>query len=204
MKKEESIYDVKYGDLPASKEELVSLIQSTMKEKDLEKIQERIKEIENIPWNEMTFIFYLIPKSTPRPRFSNSTGSFYVKNAANNKRMLANHILNNHIIYTRTQFTVNAYLPTPSCSKKDCLLAEMGYIRPLTDPDWDNIGKTYSDMIQGILLTNDNLITDGITRKYYSIKPRVEIILRWQESFDSNFNKRRVTSTKIYKSYFEI
>lgn len=204
MKKEEIEYDFKYGDLPSSKEELVDLIMSTMKDKDLESVQERIQEIQDIPWNEMKFIFYIIPKSTPRPRFSNSTGSFYVKNAANNKKMLANHILNNRIIYTRTQFTVNAYLPTPKCSKKDCLLAEMGYIRPLTDPDWDNIGKTYSDMIQGILLTNDNLITDGITRKFYSIKPRVEIILKWQDSFDSNMNKRRVTSTKIYQSYFEV
>lgn len=203
MNKDEFEYDEKYGDLPSTKEECISLIQSTMKEKDLIQIQDRMKEISSIPWDEVTYTFYLIPKSTPRPRYSNMTGTFYVKNAAKNKKLLANHIISNRIIHTRVEFTLVAYLPTPCCSKKDCLLAEMGLIRPLSDPDWDNIGKTYSDMIQDLLLMNDNLITDGITRKFYSIKPRIELTLRWQESYDSRMNERRVTSSKLYKSYFE-
>lgn len=204
MKKEEQEYDEKYGHLPSTKEECIEWIKSSMREKDLSSIGDSIREIESIPWNETNFIFYLIPKSTPRPRYSNTTGTFYVKNAANNKKLLANHIITNHIIHTRVEFTIVSYFPTPKCSKRDMFLAEMGYIRPLIDPDWDNIGKTYSDMIQDLLLMNDNLITDGISRKYYSIKPRVEMKLRWQEAYDSRMNKKRITSSKLYKSYFEV
>lgn len=202
LTKEEVEYDKKYGNLPSDHDEIVSFLKSNMRDKDLEDVQKHIEYIDSIPWNEMRFIFYMIPKSTPRPRYSSKTGTFYVKNAAHNKKMMERHVTTDKIIFTRTEFTVLAYLPTPKCSKRDCLLAELGYIRPLTDPDWDNIGKTYSDMIQGILITNDNIICDGSTKKFYSIKPRVEIIIRWQDQFDSRFNEKRVTSTKTYKSYF--
>lgn len=202
LTKEEVEYDKKYGNLPSDHDEIISFLKSNMRDKDLEDVQKHIKYIDSIPWNEMRFIFYMIPKSTPRPRYSSKTGTFYVKNAAHNKKMMERHTTTDKIIFTRTEFTVLAYLPTPKCSKRDCLLAELGYIRPLTDPDWDNIGKTYSDMIQGILITNDNIICDGSTKKFYSIKPRVEIIIRWQDRFDSRFNEKRVTSTKTYKSYF--
>lgn len=206
-KRDDNEYDIRYGSYPNTKEELVEYIKSNMRASDIREAENRISDIESIPWRSETYIFYIVPKSTPRPRYSGRTRSFYVKDAAYNKKMMEKHIVRSEIIYTRTKFTVTAYLPTPSCSKKDCLLAEMGLIRPISDPDWDNIGKTYSDMIQGILITNDNIICEGITRKFYSIKPRVEIKLEWQENFDCLFNKRRVTSSKIfqgYKDYFGI
>ena len=204
MMKEEMKYDKKYGNIPSDKEEILRLLESQLRPKDYEDMQKKIEMIENIPWHEMRFILYLVPKSTPRPRYSSKTGTFYVKNAAHNKKMLEKHIFAEKIIYTRTEFYVDAYLPTPKCSKVDTLLAEKGYIRPISDPDWDNIGKTYSDMIQGILITNDNIISDGVTRKYYSIKPRVEITIRWQEGFESRFLEKRVMHSKIYQSYFSI
>ena len=57
------------------------------------------------------------------------------------------------------------------------VLAELGLIRPLKKPDFDNLAKTYSDMTQGILLFDDALIIEGISRKWYSCKPRIENIL---------------------------
>ena len=58
-------------------------------------------------------------------------------------------------------------------------------------------------MIQRILILNDNIITKGSTEKYYSVKPRVEIDIKYQLGYDSKFNKRRMESTKAYKDAVE-
>ena len=72
------------------------------------------------------------------------------------------------------------------------ILAEMGYIRPISKPDWDNVGKTYSDMIQGTLLFDDSLIIEGISRKFYSIKPRIEIKIEYMKKYDSLYNTNKM------------
>ena len=77
-------------------------------------------------------------------------------------------------------------------SKVDTVLAELGLIRPITKPDWDNLAKTYCDMIQGLLIKDDRLIVDGSLQKYYSIKPRVEVRLSYMESYDSNFTRKKI------------
>ena len=88
MMKEEMEYDKKYGHIPSDKEEILRLLESQLRPKDYEDMQKKIETIESIPWHEMKFILYLVPKSTPRPRYSSKTGTFYVKNAAHNKKML--------------------------------------------------------------------------------------------------------------------
>ena len=79
------------------------------------------------------------------------------------------------------------------------LLAEEGFVRPETDKDWDNFGKAYSDMIQGILLTNDCTITMGRVDKFYSIKPRVVIIINYMADFDCDYNKSHLVRSKYFK-----
>jgi Holliday junction resolvase RusA-like endonuclease len=74
----------------------------------------------------------------------------------------------------------------------DQVLAEMGLIRPLKKPDFDNLAKTYSDMVQGVLLYDDALIIEGISRKWYSCKPRIEIKFKYMTSYDSDYNKKRI------------
>jgi Holliday junction resolvase RusA-like endonuclease len=84
------------------------------------------------------------------------------------------------IVKGACSFDCKCYLPIPtSWSKVDTLLAELGIKRPISTPDWDNLGKTYSDMIQPWLLFNDSFIVDGACHKYYSLKPRVEITLEY-------------------------
>ena len=63
---------------------------------------------------------------------------------------------------------------------------------------WDNLGKTYSDMIQDILLLNDNIVNPGRVEKYFSLKPRVEIYIKYQDGFDSNFNRKKITNSTQY------
>ena len=76
-------------------------------------------------------------------------------------------------------------------NRAEKMLAELGFIRPISKPDFDNLAKTYSDMIQGSLLYDDQLIVEGRSSKYYSIKPRIEITLEYMEDFDCDFNKRK-------------
>ena len=58
-------------------------------------------------------------------------------------------------------------------------------------------------MIQHRLLLNDNIISHGECDKYYSIKPRVEITVRYQLGYDSKFNRRRTESSTAYKKAVE-
>ena len=83
-------------------------------------------------------------------------------------------------------------------SSVDKVLAELGFIRPISKPDWDNLAKAYCDMIQGFLLEDDSLIIEGVSKKFYSVKPRVEITLEWMESHDSKFNENKIVN-RIHK-----
>ena len=89
-------------------------------------------------------------------------------------------------------------------TKVEILRAEMGNLSAMSNPDWDNLGKTYSDMIQQILLMNDNIITKGNVEKFYSVKPRVVISIKYQIGFDSKFNKRRILNSTNFKKAIEI
>ena len=82
----------------------------------------------------------------------------------------------------------------------DTVLAELGLIKPVTTPDWDNFGKTYSDMVQKYLLLNDSLITDGSVKKRYSLKPRVEITITYLLNYDCLYNKRVIENSKAFKT----
>ena len=68
----------------------------------------------------------------------------------------------------------------------------MGFGSPINKPDWDNLAKTYCDMIQDIILDDDSLIVKGVLEKRYSLKPRIEIHIEYMEDFDINFNKKKI------------
>ena len=173
--------------------------------KDINKIQKEIERISNIPTYKIKMIFYVIPEATPRPRLNFLHGNFYVSNASDNNnffKLTVNSVeeLRSLLVTTACQLCVNMYFPIPSgMNKVDIILAELGMINPICKPDWDNLGKTYSDMIQKWLLLDDNLVTIGRCDKHWSLKPRVEIELAYQQTHDCIFNKRRVTNSKFYQ-----
>ena len=83
-------------------------------------------------------------------------------------------------------------MPIPSSMKSvEQLCAELGFIRPLSKPDWDNLAKTYCDMINDCIISDDKNIIDGKLSKFYSIKPRIEITLQYASDFDSDYNERK-------------
>ena len=51
-------------------------------------------------------------------------------------------------------------------------------IRPTKKPDFDNIGKIVCDSLNKIAYHDDASIVDAQVRKFYSDKPRVEVIIR--------------------------
>ena len=196
----QSLYDEKYKDLPDTPDDQLNYILS-IKKVDMNKVQSEINRIKNMEWKKMSLLFPIIPCPSPRPR-STSNGHFYVEGAKEHWNYMRDVIQTNHIISTITRFYVDLYIPIPSTMNgTEMYLAQLGYISPL-DSDWDNYGKQYSDAIQKILITNDNLIVKGVVTKHYCIKPKVIIRLEYQDGYDSKFNEKRITKSKSYKNLF--
>jgi len=188
-------YREKYGFLPDTREELLLYLEKTLK-LDMDKIAAEEERINSIPWNRIHIEAMVVPHGSPRPRLGG--GHFYVKGAAETKRYFKRIVTENRIICTRTNYFLTLFMPTPvsQMNKTEIYLAEKGVIMPTSTSDWDNLAKTYTDCLQGILLLNDNQINPGGVVKYFSIRPRVEIDIAYQESFDSRYNERKVTNTK--------
>ena len=196
-------YDRLYAHLPNTDKELEDYIREKYKVTQ-DKVDKMKDDIIGLDWKKIHLILPIIPKPTPRPRYT-SKGHMYVKGAAEHKQFFQAILDEHDIIFTTTKIDIDVYLPIPTSSmnSSEILLAQQGFIRPIGGGDWDNIAKTYCDMMQGVLISNDNIIIEGSLRKWYSIKPKVKISLMYQENFDSKYNKRKVTSSKTYRSLID-
>ena len=199
MMKNEKEYNELYGDIPKDYEGRIEFILNQINVKRLNTpVYEYIKNIRNIPWKTISYTIYLLPKATPRPR-SGKNGIFYVKGASDNKKFFQKYLIDQDVpmINTPCKFTCICYFPIPSSmSNIEKVAAELGFIRPISKPDWDNVGKAYCDMIQDLLIYDDSLIVEGVSKKFYSVKPRIEISISYMEDFDSHFNKKKITGKK--------
>ena len=199
MLKIEKEYNEIYGDIPRDNEGRLEYLLNMMNLKRLkEPIYDYMQRIRNIGWKNISYTIYLLPKATPRPR-SGKNGIFYVKGAKDNKKFFQKYINDQNIdlITTPCKFTCVSYFPIPnSMNNIEKIAAEMGVIRPVSKPDWDNIGKCYCDMIQDLLIYDDSLIVEGISKKYYSVKPRIEISISYMEDYDSQYNKKKILGKK--------
>lgn len=197
----EKEYNKLYGDIPKYNNERIDyLLKDTNLKRNKLKVYDEIQRINSIKWKKKSFTLYIIPKATPRPR-SGKNGIFYVKGSSDNKKFFKEFIKDKEleIINTPCKIECMSYLPiSKSMNSVNKILAELGFIRPISKPDWDNLAKAYCDMIQGYLLEDDALIIEGISKKYYSIKPRVEITIEWMESFDCKYNEDKIIN-KIHK-----
>lgn len=195
MLKMEKDYEEKYGDITEDYEERIDQLLTPIKTDSRRKLlQEEIFRIRNVEWITKKFIIYLLPKATPRPRLG-QRGVFYVKGAKDNKKLFKKFIndIDIDIITTPTKFTCKSYFPIPSSMNQiEKVLAEIGLIRPISKPDWDNVGKAYCDMLQGLILYDDSLIVEGVSKKYYSMKPRIEITISYMKEHDSGYNRKKM------------
>ena len=108
------------------------------------------------------------------------------------------------MIATPCKFYADIYFPTPKgMTKEEKLRSELKLIHHVSKPDWDNLGKTYSDMVQNTIILDDSLIIEGKVTKYYSIKPRIEITILFADRYDCKFNEKSIKNRKIYKDNIE-
>lgn len=63
-----------------------------------------------------------------------------------------------------------------SKKKREAMLAQQ--IRPTKKPDFDNIGKVICDSLNTVAYHDDSAVVDAQVRKFYSEKPRVEVIIK--------------------------
>ena len=74
---------------------------------------------------------------------------------------------------------IYAYYGIPkSDSKKKAAQKLSGIIRPAKKPDMDNVMKIVADSLNGIAYRDDTQIVDSMVRKFYSDRPRVQIIIQ--------------------------
>ena len=192
-----TLYKEKYGDIPFDDEGRYQYLTKDIKNLDKveREVEERIKHIEAIGWDEYKYTIYLLPKPTPRPRYTKTGKFMYVKGASDNKKYFRKMIAKGdwNIITTPTIFYCKCYFPIPkSMNNVDKILAEKGYLHFMSIPDFDNLAKTYTDMLKGILLYDDRLIYKGICEKSYSVKPRIEVSLKFLKEYDSDFNRKKI------------
>lgn len=210
LKKNTDLYKSKYKDIDQDQIERIQdfMSKKNFTDKDIRKFNDRLKHAMNVERETVKIVLYIIPESTPRPRYNFKGHNFYVKNASTNNQFMKLLVRKEeslqHYIVTPCEFTCRMYFPIPSdMNKVDTLLAEMGAIRPPIQKDWDNLGKTYSDMIQKWLLLNDALIVKGTSEKYWSLKPRVEIEITYLKEMDCKYNEKKILNSKQYKDLSE-
>lgn len=165
---------------------------------------------------ELFVVIYEIPEGSPRPRarFIKSKGNNILANARSNpgfiqvysitgaadKKFMQEFKTNSDfdflesLIYTPCSVKYDAYFKTPSIfNSKEKMLAELGMIRPLSKPDFDNVEKKYSDMYTGNIWVDDSIVVESNFNKYYSELPRIEITLRYMNMLYNKYQYKSVS-----------
>ena len=202
-RKKEKEYQEKYSEIPKDYHTRLLYLYDKLHLNDTiceEILSKRDAMLDRLCYNEFFIVLYEEPEGSPRPRFrlvnrknlanSAMTNSQFVHvysitGAEDNKfmnRLVTEQDLMplNQLICTPCNIVFDAFIKTPSAfNRVDTFLSEIGVIRPIPKPDWDNIGKKYSDMYNSNIWLDDSLVISGTVNKYYSILPRVEIHLRY-------------------------
>lgn len=185
-----------------------------------ELIEKRNMMLSNLFYYDLDIVsLYEIPEGTSRPRFrlinrrnfhieainASSFVHVYTPNAKDDNIYMRRLIDNELValegrINTPVIIDYYAYLKTPTeFNRVDKCLAEAGIIRPVAKkPDWDNLGKKYSDMYNYNIWLDDATVNDGSVHKYYSILPRVEIKLRYLNTLYTKSQYNNIINRKEY------
>lgn len=214
-------YEMKYGEIPIDFEERLSYMIDRYKlsEKKMEEIlSKRQNMLDNIQFFDFKVVQLLEePEGAERPRFTLTKRNFatiavnssfihvYSPNARDDqkymKRLTSEEIIPiEGLINTPCHIRYDAYLKTPCYfSITDIFLSEIGLIRPeIKKPDWDNLGKKYSDMYNYNIWLDDSQVIDGEVHKYYSILPRVEIYLKYMNVVYTKHAYKNIINRKDY------
>ena len=148
--------------------------------------------------NSLFITLYEEPEGSPRPRTriinrenmknlrEDPLVTIYSLTGASDKKFMKELVSDedfcylDHLINTPCNVDYKAYFRTPKAFNSiEVFLSELGLIRPITKPDFDNVEKKYSDMYTGTIWIDDSLVIESSFAKYYSILPRIEITLKY-------------------------
>lgn len=184
-------YEKEFGHISKIFQERLDFILGNKKnnQKFIEELKKSERQIKRIKWKSINLILWKIIRPQARPR-TTSAGGFthiYVPNAKSYSDWFSKYAKEHNLPTINTPCCLNLkiYEKTPnSYSIKNKYLAENGLLKPWKRTgDFDNYAKGIADFIQHGLLTDDCLIIESKIELFYSIKPRVEIELRWMEKF---------------------
>lgn len=176
-------------------------------DKALKKAKKKADNIEiNRKYESIRVVMYEQPVKTDRPRAFNS--HIYSPNAAANhsyfEKAVKGICKDIKLINTPAEIIINAYIEMPSRVPPDEVILFEGKALDIIDmPDYDNIGKAYTDMLKNVLIIDDDIFHRGEINKFYSVVPRVEIIIRYQKSHDSDYVFKKIKSRKSVKAAIE-
>ena len=220
-------YDRKYSHIPKDNDYRLSWLidQFKLSSNKMQEIVDKKRNMEtSLQYYDFKIVLYEDPEGAKRPRFrlvnrknfaniAMSASNFvhvYSPNAADDHkymhRLLGEELISlNGLISTPAQVCLNVFFKTPSYfNQTDTILAEIGLHRHIQKPDWDNIGKKYTDMFNENIWLDDNLVIDGEVHKYYSILPRVEIYIRYLNYLSSVYQYNQIVNRKGYNESFNI
>lgn len=65
--------------------------------------------------------------------------------------------------------------------KRNSVAIENESLRPITKPDVDNYAKGIKDALTGVIWTDDSKVVELVIRKFYSMNPRAEVVIKTLE-----------------------
>ena len=131
-------------------------------------------------------IINLDPYPSPRPRFSRKTGKAYMPNEYTLWKKLflkewLKHGLDKFDAGVPLAVDLIFYISPPKAIarvKKNQNILKSEMWRVVKKPDLDNLEKSVLDSVNSHAYEDDNQISDLHSRKWYSLKPRVEIVIK--------------------------
>lgn len=220
-KQKQEDYQAKYSDIPLDYAERLAWMYDKYKITEVDQmhiLNARAQMLNQFQYNTIEIVLYEEPEGAKRPRTRIINRSnilqaakasefvhIYSPGAAENNNYMRRLVTEQEImqldqlICTPCDVQFTAYFKTPSSfNKVDTFLSELGFIRPITKPDHDNIAKLYSDMYNSTVWIDDALTIHGETWKYYSILPRVEIRLMYLNMIYTKYQYNQIIKRKDF------
>lgn len=214
-KQKEREYFEKYGQIPIDYTERLSWLYDKLNMN--EKKEQQFLELRRQLYNYLYYRVYKVvlfeePEGSPRPRFRLINRENLINEAFTNSSFVHVYSVNakednmymsrlveqelyelQSIIYTPCDVEYNTFFKTPSYLNNEfTLAAEIGLQRPMEKPDWDNIGKKYSDMYNGNVWVDDKCVVSGTVNRFYSVLPRIEINLKYLNCVYNRFQAKSI------------
>lgn len=137
--------------------------------------------------NQIELIVYGNPVAQGRPRFSRQGGFVKAYDPIQSKSYKQLIRLELQPLLSDSDFkpidkacclNLKVFRAIPkSFSQKKREEALLRYIRPTTKPDIDNYVKGVLDALNGTVLKDDSVVCEIFARKFYSERPRIEVVL---------------------------